>query len=320
MSGTFKFTGVNNVKDPLHLKAGEMPAALNVDCDNDGIASRRDGYSLALAGSPHSLWATEDESKAYFVESSELKQLQEDYTSSVLKSLVSNNPMAFCEVNHLQVFSNGIEIGLVENKAASAMSHTPGTYNIAMKPGNHLSFYNGQLYSSFGNVTHFSLPYDIETMDSRQCRILWPEPVKMQIEVDNGIWFSAGNRTYFLRGDGMDESSLEQKASYPAIPGTAVKAKAEHFGFQKIFGNVVLWASTQGVCLGTSDGHLINLSESRYSCPSGQSGAGLLRQQNGCVHYLAVTQDGGEQFNIYKPNPVTLDDRSIAGAVIVVNQ
>lgn len=51
------FQGINNVKDPLSLRAGELVAADNVYVDDDRVLNRRDPFTQVLPGDAHSLFA-----------------------------------------------------------------------------------------------------------------------------------------------------------------------------------------------------------------------------------------------------------------------
>jgi len=117
-----KFKGINNVKAEERLGkdedgAYELREANNVDIDSTFRLKRRRGYALALAGTgSHSLWSTPDETMAFFVEDGDLKQLNADLTSTVLRSgLTPNQRMSYAEVNGDVYYTDGDINGMIRN-------------------------------------------------------------------------------------------------------------------------------------------------------------------------------------------------------------
>lgn len=145
------FAGIKNTVPAERLHAlptkdnatVDLAAAVNVDIDDSGQLSRRAGQVLHVAGAAHSLWADGD--TCLYVADATLRRLQPDM-SSVALATVSDNPMAYVEVNARVYWSNGVETGVVDglNRAwgmsipasaqlgAIAGTLTAGTYQVAL--------------------------------------------------------------------------------------------------------------------------------------------------------------------------------------------
>lgn len=108
-----KFKGLNNVSDPLRLGMGWLSQADNVDITDSGAIRRRDGYSLALACAPSGAFSTFDFKRMYVVDAGDLKRVNEDMTTTTLRSEIGPAPMYWAEVNEQVYFSNGVDKGII---------------------------------------------------------------------------------------------------------------------------------------------------------------------------------------------------------------
>jgi hypothetical protein len=87
-------------------------------------------------------------------------------------------------------------------------------------------------------------------------------------------------------------------AAYPAIPGTLAYEQGEYIG-DGIAGRTAYWTSPRGHCVGTNGGSFKNLTESRFSMPTGQRGCGIVRQTNGINQFLAIVEGSGAPNNAF---------------------
>jgi hypothetical protein len=98
--------------------------------------------------------------------------------------------------------------------------------------------------------------------------------------VSGGLWISDSESIYFLKGEiipSQQEMPIQVKmAEYPAIEGTATKVQGSRIG-EGIPGIVVVFTSEEGICIGTEDGKLINITEKKIDLPSGLTGGGLYK-------------------------------------------
>ena len=107
--------------------------------------------------------------------------------------------------------------------------------------------------------------------------------------VEDGIYVSDQERTYFMGGGDPGEAVLIDKADYSAIPYTEQKIDAPRIGNLGLSGSAVLWASGMGICLGVAGGQFKNLTEEHFRL-QGQpsSGASILRKENKFYQFVCM--------------------------------
>ncbi len=114
---TFRtFAGIKNTVEPERLGPQDLADGVNVDLDNAGLLRRRGGQTgTSIDDAVHSIWSPEDESLCLFVQDGELRRLELDYSSSVLATGLSEDPMAYVPMNRRVYFSNGRIRGVLDN-------------------------------------------------------------------------------------------------------------------------------------------------------------------------------------------------------------
>lgn len=113
MESIKSFQGLNNVADPLRLDLDWLVQADNVNISDTGGISKRDGYTLALAGSPTGAYATKDFARMYLVDGGALKAMAGPSTAVTLRSGLSSAPMYWAEINQQVFFNNGADSGVI---------------------------------------------------------------------------------------------------------------------------------------------------------------------------------------------------------------
>lgn len=300
------FGGVVNTRAPEVLgivedvrapKLAWLTKAENVDIGDSFEISQRPGYSLALAGNVHSGWSTPDESRAFFVEDSVLCEFVGGASVSLL-ALSTNADCAFVQVNGITVFSNGKDIGLIDPSEARLFTPPTEQFKLAMPPGNILAFFQGCLWVANGCTITRSDAYNIEQTDERTSTIPTDGVVSMMAAVGEpgrqGLWVSHGGRTSFIVGG---DEAFAEKLPYGAVANTAVATDGAYFKAAKLSGDVVVWRSARGVCVGDGSGSVVNLSETDVAMKTGRRGAAMVRHRNGQVHYISTVQSTDDAFN-----------------------
>ena len=167
-------------------------------------------------------------------------------------------------------------------------------------PGQLLEFYNGRIYIARDNFLFPTEPMNYELIDS-MAAIPFPGRITLLAPVEDGIWLSIeGQETVFLSGDQPQSFKLLSRAPYSAIEGTARKINAKLLKDTELQGDLWIWGSSRGICLGAPGGAFSNLTHKKYSYPFSQSGSALVREERGMVHYL-LSMDNAIQaaFNAY---------------------
>lgn len=140
------FAGLRNDVPSERLPIDALSTATNIDLDDTGAPSRRDGFVGHIAGTDvHSLWS--DGPFCFNVNGSGLYRVNDDLTSTaVVSGLTPGMPMHYARIGDIVYFSNGLESGAYEGgyrpwgitpPADPTLSIgtgllTPGTYLVAL--------------------------------------------------------------------------------------------------------------------------------------------------------------------------------------------
>lgn len=327
---SYQFSGMNNTADPLNVGAPlpnsrqliftEMSKMVNADPDNFGGCQLRPGQVSVSAVATHSGWTNPYIPREMFcVQGTALKRLWPDGSLTAIRSgLTAGLRMVFCQVNDVVAYSNGIERGVIEQGQHTSPFIPTDPFKFPMVAGQFLEWYNGRLYALKDNVLYCSdsldVPGGIESMDERQNVVaVFDGPGKMLQRVENGLFVSAGDETFFFQGsDPWIDGGFEQRsiAPYAAIPYTSVPVKADLLGIDGLQGWACMWTSERYVCIGGNSGFF--LKQEKFAFKPGRQGAAVLREQNGTVHYLATIQDAtGETYNTFNIPSIDVDDETI---------
>ena len=156
--------------------------------------------------------------------------------------------------------------------------------------------YNGRIYIAAGDVLWYTNPYQYEHVDYRFNYMHFDGRISMLKAVDNGLWVGAGGLAHFVGGeDALNESApmgIRFSYAYPAIEGTALVADGKLFGKGDIVGKVAVWTSKNGICVGTSDGTLLNATEKRFKPKDVSQGVATLVQSGDFNQYLLALNVG----------------------------
>lgn len=312
-SSTFKFLGMNTIKPRTELKSGELVQAVDVDLDHTGRATPRKGYRKIRPGNIHSAWCKNG--LCLFGDGLELYRLHDDLSATKLADLQTDRPIDFEDVNGTVVFSNGVDLGFVESGAVVWPDVSPrvGTLSVVPTPaGQLLTFYNGALLVAAGEELVTTLAYNLEAVDADKGFTPMASYITMLKAVDDGVWLSNSEAVYFLSGPGYDEITVRKILNEPAIFRTAQLSDANLMGGDhQLIGKVVWFATTRGIYVGGNSGQLILISEGTVSIGAGSNGAGVIRNQQGQVHYLASIFGVQGAINPYTPPVADYDEQSI---------
>ena len=284
--------GINNVADETRLQPGDLLYSTNVDISDKGEPSSRNGIvkKVTPAGQIHSMWG--DNKMCFYVENGVLKRLNNDYTSTTLRTDVANYHMSFAEVNDKYFYSNPAVIGYVFNGVSNTFSTPTKEFKHAPLPGQFVEYFNGRLYVARNETIWYSDVNYFGEVDRRKNFITMENEITMMKAVDDGLWVSVGDinrqNTYFIAGGSREEQSQRRFAGYGCIEGSDVKIKDGQKVGEGLSGTVIMWASDQGICVGANGGRFINVTDGRYNIPDKRYGAGLFRDEDGLAQYIAT--------------------------------
>lgn len=296
------FAGMNNLQDKRRLKGpvvsrdrSQYPAECReiVNCDiTDSLAALlRPGKTLALAGTPHSLWSTKDEKQAYFVDGT-FKRLFTGipYTAVSLRSLAAPSiPLSYAEVNYLIACSNGVDLFLVQNGVASEFVFSSATFKEAVMAGHILAYFNRRLYVAVGNALYHTDADNIEALDERDDPFVFGSRINMVLPMENGVYVSA-DKVHWLAGRGPDEFARSTAYEGRAVEGTGLAIDGAllagpDFPIQN--GPACIFTATDGICVGNDQGQVLNLTVDSLGFTAQQRGAALIRKNGEFNQYIS---------------------------------
>lgn len=295
------FTGINNIDNALRLEPNELSSALNIDLDNDGFSTRRDGVvsKVSLSGNIHSLWS--DERICLYVDDGVLKRLFPDYSVSTLRSNVGDYAMSYTyapnspdKTEDTIYYTNTNVIGYINAQGVNNTFVDPGiTFRTAPTPAQHITYYNTRLYFGDNQTIWYSDALGLGRINKRHNNIPLSDEITMMETVDDGIWVSTGDqygRIFFLAGNTPQEFTEITKADYGVIQGSVVKIRdaGSIFSDIGITGTAVIFATRHGICVGGNGGRFINLTYTKYKLTDNRFGAGLMRIIDNKAHYIVT--------------------------------
>jgi hypothetical protein len=285
-------SGINNVVDDARMEPHQLKYAYNIDISDKGRPSRRGGNNKVVtpSGTVHSMWG--DDKMCFYVENGVLKRLHEDYTSTTLRTGVSNYHMNFVEVNDKYYYTNPTLFGYIYNGVDQNIATPTEDHKYRHSPGQHIEYYNSRIYVARNNIIWYSDVNYLNQVDRRYSFMQFENEITMMKAVSDGIWICVGDHlkqnTYFMQGATREEFTLRSFASYGCIENSEVKIKDGSKVGEGLTGSIVMWASDGGICIGANGGRFINITDGKFNTPDRRFGAGLFRDENGLAQYITT--------------------------------
>ena len=323
LTTVFLLGGMDNVSDPVSVGTPDDSARtqskaytrcvdiVNCDVDDDLNLTRREGFTLAVAGNITSSWSNGVE--AFCVINRQIYRYVDDLLVLLGNSPDLNSPVEFCQVNDIVVFSDNLTIGYIKDsipyilsspaestdildletwvkltypagKDADESNLEIDAFKLSTFAGRCLEFFNGSLYLAVDNFLYCTRTFNIAAMDIRYNVVAgFKDSITMVKGVNGGIFVGTTGGVYFLTGDGVKGSGATgfgQKRILPygvlygsavAIPAEKAVGKAANFG--------AAWLTADGVYMGTEGGAITDLSENKMLIPSGAATAMLTKDR-----------------------------------------
>lgn len=316
----FVIKGMNNVLDPSLLPYRSdygfvqelVTEVTNCDVKTPHGVKMRKGCSTVLDAPITSGWS--DNEIAYLVSNGTLCSFDGETLTEIAK-LTSNNRASFCKVNDVVVMSNGSDYLVIENGVATIPVVQTDPFKVNPPAGQVLCFFNGRLYIASGNMLCCCDTYSVDSCDERQFIVaVYNEEITMVAAVERGLFVGTNSEVYFLEGsDPYVDPGFSQKriASYGAIAGTSIESDGNKVSASKFDGKVVVFASTKGICVGSNDGSLLNLSDSMVEYKHDHRGSAMLREENGEIHYVVSFPQTFSEENVYVRPSFDIDEQEI---------
>ena len=286
-------SGINNKHDPARLRfntktgVSDLAACVNCEIDDTGRIARRNGFT---ATSRTEAWKNLFGCGSYGVgtKGNALCVIEENLDYTAIRNITEGARMSCVKDSDgdqdVIYYCNGHETGKIINKLSyewTVGTRTSDTKKFADPPIGHLIEKRNRMFIAQDNTLFYSEPNSCSLFRPGTNYFRFNGRIKMVQAVDSGMWVSDSEAIYFLGGEispmSMEMPLQKKMADYCAIEGTETKVPGSIIGEEGLLGIVILFATNAGICIGTSDGTLLNISERKLALPSGLSGSGLYK-------------------------------------------
>lgn len=287
-------TGLCNTKAPVRLtydlKTGEsqLAQAVNVNIERDGRITRVTGFTEKRAESSSQAWS--DGETCLFVSGTVLYQLHPDYSRTAIRAgLTLGAPMSFAAVADRVYYSNGHELGFVRagadnTWAAVTMARPTTNVTFSDPPAGHLvaqAF--GRMLVAVGKTIFSSEPafygnFNLALYRQEAARITmlryFPGVLLVGTETDTIVY--RGTKWGALVRDVVI-------ASGGVLEGSDALTQSEATGADQSKRQVV-FTTTKGICLGSDDGSVVNLTDENLVLPAARRAGAAVIDHRYVVH------------------------------------
>lgn len=264
--------------------------------DGRGRISRVHGYTEHTAGQFHS--GFRDGGDAFVGRGTALYQFRRDKTLQGVRSGMTGERIAYAQHGDETYYGNGAQNGVIRD----GVSYTwpTGTYlgpetteHFDSAPvAKHLAIYSGRMFISPGderNVLYASEPFQFGLFNKARRHWKFGSSILMIAPVKTGLFISDEHKTYFMAETAPGVFDLDERAGYPAFEWSLLHGKVDgqRLGLESN-AQCRVWIGKEGLCLGTPDGQVINMTRKRIAAPScGGYGATVLIGQN-VIHSVGI--------------------------------
>lgn len=268
-------TGLNIVDPPTRLIMQDngfvdIQVAINVTIDRSGRVQSRPDVRQLQEGNFHSLFCKNK--TCLVVSDGILYKVAIDGSLSIIKFGLTDAKMDYTQVGDRIYYTNNYDLGIVYQEQyvdwIKENYYGPETHRHfdGPIPGNHLCEFFGRIIITKDNVLYYSEPYNFGLFNFAGSFIQFHTKIIMLATVNNGLFISTENNTYFLVGRDPKQWQLQKVAGYPAIEWTNTFIEASDIGAE-LPGQYAVWASKEGAILGTPEGNIINLNKRKIIYP-----------------------------------------------------
>jgi hypothetical protein len=279
-----------------------LAEAYNVDFDFTGAIFRRKGFEeTGITGDCHSLFWNGGE--CLFVRNNALCLLAGDLSYTVLRDGISSGKkMQYAQVGDAIVYCNGVQNGVVRGGKDYTYIMPPKTYypdqtKVYNNPplGSIVKTFAGRTWIAGGNTLWYSEPFGPNLFRLSANYLSFPSKIAMVAPVFGGLFVGTGSKVYFLQGTIPSQMIQTVVAHYPVIEGTDCEVDGIVVSGGKVSPTPMqMFATTKGICVGTAEGQLINLTYEVLEYPSSRIGSAVCTGDK----YIVCLGEGSDKLTI----------------------
>ena len=293
--------GLNTKLDPTRLKydprsgVSSLAACVNCVCDDSGRLSRRDGLTATDRTEAWKNLFGWNGSYGIGTMGDALCIIKPNMSYTAIRNITPYARMSYVRdtdgTQDVIYYTNGFEDGRIISKVSHswpASSYVgPETRKTFQAPplGHLLEIRNSRMFIAEDNFLWYSEPGNYSLYRLAANYFGFQSRLRMVQAVAGGLWISDEEAIYFLGGEivptVLEMPKQVKKADFPAREGSAVKVRGSKIG-EGLKDMVIVFTTEKDICVGTSDGTLLSLTEKKIDLPGGLTGAGLYKDG----HYI----------------------------------
>lgn len=175
-------------------------------------------------------------------------------------------------------------------------------------PGHLLTYASGRVYFARGQYVMFTEPLRYTLYDPGVGVFMFVGNVTLLAGCETGIYVADSRATYFLSGTNPFDMTQRVISPTSAVQGSLSWADGTYFD---TLGDVPVWWSSDGRLLaGLPGGELRDLSSDRVSVGEFQSGASLVRRENGMIQAVSSLAQGQQDGRAVAADSVVAEVRT----------
>lgn len=287
-----KFSGINNV-DPAtrlspdivaHEYVYPLQQGSNIDIDNTFQLASRGGYTSVKTGTDiHSLWSHED--ICLYADGVALLKLGTGYgTISLRTGLVLDARISYVPANDRIYYTNYYQIGFVKNDVDNGLPVPGREFKEPLPPGQFIEFFMGCLYVARDKILYISDPL-CDYYDIRTGYRIFKDRITMLRHINEDGLYVADNAVWFIKGKANEDFDRQNVFPEKTIPYTDITVAGRYID-ENLDGDIIMWTSEKGICMGDGKGNVTNITQSRYVFDARGRGTGFVREKENVRHYI----------------------------------
>lgn len=308
-----QFEGVKNTSTAERLGPQWFVTGQNIDIDDSKQVHLRRGRKLVKAGSWHSIFTVSD-GMVYGVRNGSLGRVLSNYSHIPIVD-VGPEKLSYTEIADNLYWSSRVKNGKLNirndtNSDWGALDGNGQWLSPVLQPTDTLGeiagkllrnpptaefvvYYNGRIYMAKDRVIWATELYQYDYVDATKTYLMFEEDITGLGVVGDGLFVGTTKQTYFLSGAFKEMRRIVANSS-PCIKGSMIPAKLDDFPEHPMRANMaILFATTQGLCVGFDSGIYKNLTSDRFWFPDAVDAVAMNRQQDGISQFIAAFNSGG---------------------------
>ncbi len=294
-----RFPGLDNINKNYEVGTSALTVADNVDITRSGKIRRRKGQTqvsgsayLAMCSCSGFLFGLDSAGTVHQLDST----LASSQTYSQLEGYGPHLKLRAVRILDSLIFSNGIGVGLCNPETQQSLTFDENNYGdrsfdfADAPPFNDVENFAGRNFYAIGEKLYYSLVFGYFKVRFGHDYFRFPDTVTMVAQVEDGLFVSTLQQTYFLSGRDPKSAKLTSVDTVGAIEGTKTYVDGSIVGEGETTDTLPMWATSGGFCVGLPNGEVLKATRTKVALPKGFLGSMMFREQDGQNHIVSVIQ------------------------------